>query len=116
MQAQTQNKIPEIDVIIEATLSDYTPPTADLRVAARNFLRYGMSGYLIRVGEIQEGFCDHESLGQNPGEVPRADLVGIMKRLHAVLLERGHQLYAKTISPYTNGEFCAFSPGEFVHD
>lgn len=116
MRTEMQNIRAEIDEIIEATLANYTPPTTDLKVAARNFLRYGMYGHRIIVGEVQEGFCDNESLSQNPGNVPKEDLGGIMKKLYAVLIERGHNTYAKAVKPYMNSEFVAFNVGHFIHD
>ena len=102
-----------VEDVIAATLANYKLGDPDLRMAAMNFLRYGMGGHPIQVGAPQSGFCDNQNMRQNPGEVPREDLPHLMERLEAALRVAGYGDFAERIRPYLVGDFDVFDPGQF---
>jgi len=78
--------------------------------AAFNFLIYGLSGCPVQVGKVSLDYCHKQTIDQNPGKVPEAELPALMQHLHEILDHIGHEEYKEQIQPYLTGGFQLFDP------
>jgi hypothetical protein len=102
-----------VGTIVSEAIRDYHPGT-DRQVAARNLLSYGMCGYAVHIGEMSLGFCDHQNVSQNPGQVPRSDVPKLIRTAMKVAQAQGRADYAAKLKPYARRDVACFNPGKFT--
>ena len=83
----------------------------DHLMMARNFLRYGLTGYCIVPGNSCLDFTDHENLRHDPGRLRRDELKVLVSCTVQSLRQNGQAAYAEVIeSQYGDGMFEVFDP------
>ncbi len=87
------------------------PVSQDYQMAARNAVYYGMSGYTIHVGHEALGFCDHETISQNPGQVTRNDWHVLAHSLADTLDAHGDVHSSQAARAYAERDFSVFTLG-----
>ena len=97
------------EMVHDAT-KEYHPGT-DQQVAAQNFLRYGLLGYAIPVGETSLGFCNNENIAQNPGMVPPGDVPDLTRSMAHALRRAGRTAYARAVEKAGHQQW--FNPGNY---